>query len=66
MRRLFHRPPAYRLHKTTEQAVVRSLGKHVYLGPYGSQKSLVRYQQLLRDWEQQRHRQRAAGAAPEV
>jgi integrase len=56
MPRLFHRPPQYRLHKTTKQAVVSFFGKQVYLGPYGSQGSLERYQKLLKDWESQRHR----------
>ena len=56
MPRLFHRPPAYRLHKTTKQAVVSFFGKQVFLGPYGSQKSLERYQKLLTDWDLQRHR----------
>lgn len=56
MPRLFHRPPAYRRHKSTNQAVVSFFGKKLYLGPYGSQKSLERYQQLLKKWEAARHR----------
>ncbi|QDU56748.1 tyrosine-type recombinase/integrase [Aeoliella mucimassa] len=55
MPRLFHRPPKYRLHKTTKQAVVSFFGKHIYLGPYGSQKSHQRYQEVLKDWEAARH-----------
>ena len=57
MPRLFHRPPKYRLHKTTKQAVVSFFGKHIYLGPYGSQRSHQRYQELLKDWERKRDQQ---------
>lgn len=57
MPRLFHRPPKYRLHKTTNQAVVSFFGRHIYLGPFGSKKSLQRYQEVLREWEQARHRE---------
>lgn len=57
MPRLYHRPPAYRRNKSTNQAVVSYLGQKLYLGPYGSQKSLQRYQQLLKEWEVARHRQ---------
>jgi integrase len=60
MPRLFHRPPKYRFHKTTKQAVVSFFGKHIYLGPFGSQKSLRRYQELLKEWEQARKRDRAS------
>jgi integrase len=56
MPRLFHRPPAYRRHKSTNQAVVSFFGTKLYLGPYGSQKSLERYQDLLKKWESARHR----------
>ena len=56
MPRLFHRPPQYRLHHSTKQAVVSYFGKHIYLGPYGSQRSLERYQKLLKEWESERHR----------
>ena len=48
MPRLVHRPPAYRRHKSTQQAVVSFLGKKVYLGPYGSPHSHARYQELLK------------------
>ena len=58
MPRLFHRPPKYRLHKTTKQAVVSFFGKHIYLGPYGSQRSLQRYQEVLTEWEYLRDRER--------
>lgn len=57
MPRLFHRPPKYSLHKSTKQAVVSVSGKRVYLGPYGSKRSLQRYQEALKEWENTRHRQ---------
>ena len=57
MPRLFHRPPKYRLHKSTKQAVVSYFGKQVYLGPFGSPRSHERYQQLLKDWERARFKQ---------
>lgn len=56
MPRFIHRPPAYRFHKTTKQAVVSFLGKQIYVGPYGSQTSLEGYQQLLKKWGTARHR----------
>ncbi len=60
MPRLFHRPPQYRRHKSTNQAVVSFLGSKIYLGPYGSQQSHERYQELLKQWETARHEQRNA------
>lgn len=56
MPRLAHRPPAYCLHKSTHQAVVSLNGSKIYLGPYGSRRSLQRYQEVLKQWEQARHR----------
>lgn len=56
MPRLFHRPPKYSLHKSTKQAVVSVSGKRIYLGPYGSKRSLQRYQEVLKEWEDARHR----------
>jgi hypothetical protein len=56
MPRLAHRPPVYCLHKSTHQAVVSFNGSKIYLGPYGSRRSLQRYQEVLKQWEQQRHR----------
>ncbi len=53
MPRLFHRPPKYRRHKTS--AIVSLFGKRIHLGPYGSQKSHERYQELLKEWEETRH-----------
>ena len=55
MPRLFHRPPKYRFHKSTKQAVVSFFGETLYIGPYGSQKSHQRYQELLEQWEKRRH-----------
>lgn len=55
MPRLFNRPPKYRLHKTTNQAVVSYFGRHIYLGPYGSPKSHKRYQEVLTKWRKERH-----------
>ena len=57
MPRLFHTPPKYRRHKSTNQAIVHFGGRRVYLGPYGSEKSHRRYQQLLAEWREQRHDQ---------
>ncbi|WP_442484591.1 hypothetical protein [Aeoliella sp. SH292] len=64
MPRLFHRPPKYRFHKTTKQAVVSLFGKHIYLGPYGSRKSHQRYQEILKKWEKARHDEWAPDAKP--
>ena len=45
-----NRPPAYRLHKARNAAVVTITGKNHYLGPYGSPESYERYTQLLAEW----------------
>ena len=55
MPRLVHRPPSFRLHKSTQQAVVSLFGEKVYLGPYGSPRSHERYQEILKKWERLRH-----------
>jgi len=47
MPRLFHRPPKYRLHKGSSQAIVSIHGKRIYLGAYGTAKSHKRYRELL-------------------
>lgn len=57
MPRLFHRPPKYRLHKSTKQAIVSLFGERLYLGPYGSRRSHRRYQEVLKQWETARHDQ---------
>src|SRR5688572_16824960 len=59
MPRLVHRPPAYRRHKSTNQAVVSFFGDKIYLGSYGSPRSLMRYQELLKKWERARHQESA-------
>jgi hypothetical protein len=41
--------PAYRLHKSTGQAVVRINGKTIYLGKHGTEESQQRYHQALAD-----------------
>jgi len=45
-----NRPPAYRLHKARNAAVVTITGKNHYLGPYGSPESYERYAQLIAEW----------------
>jgi integrase len=50
MPRLLYRPPKYRLHKPTGQAVVSLCGRQVYLGKYGSPKSHERYEQEIAKW----------------
>lgn len=57
MPRLFHRPPKYGLHKSTKQAIVCHLGKVIFLGPHGSEKSHRRYQEFLEEWNVWRHQQ---------
>jgi integrase len=64
MPRLFHRPPKYRLHKSTKQAVVSFLGKTVFLGPYGSPKSHERYQRILQEWQEKRQPVEACAKKP--
>lgn len=50
MPRLFHRPPKYGHHKSTNQAIVCWGGRLIYLGPYGSQKSHDRYRAFIEEW----------------
>ena len=42
--------PAYQLHKHSGQAKVRIDGRDYYLGPYGSQESRHKYDDLLTEW----------------
>lgn len=63
MPRLFHRPPKYALHKGTKQAVVSIGGKRVYLGPYGSKRSHLKYQELIKQWQEDRHEQKVTAKA---
>lgn len=62
MPRLFHQPPKYRLHRSTNQAVISFFGKVIQLGPYGSEQSHQRYQELVGEWKARRH---AEAAQPE-
>lgn len=58
MPKLLNRPPKYRLHKSTGQAVVSVHGKVIQLGPFGSPRSHERYQEELANWRARRHEQR--------
>ena len=42
--------PAYLLHKPSGRGRVRIDGKDIYLGAYGSQESLDRYNDLVAEW----------------
>ncbi len=44
-------PPAYRLHKARQCAVVTIDGKNHYLGPYHSPESFERYSRLIAQWQ---------------
>lgn len=57
MPRLFHRPPKYGHHKSTNQAIVCHLGKIIFLGPYGSPKSHRKYVEFVEEWNVWRHQQ---------
>ena len=52
MPRLTSKPPKYRKHKATGQAVVTLNGKDFYLGPYGSKASRVEYDRITAEWLQ--------------
>ena len=54
MPRHYHRPPKYCLHKGTKQATVSINGQRIYLGPYGSPQSHIKYQQVLKQWQEKR------------
>jgi len=45
-----HRPPAYRLHKARNCAVVTIDGRNYYLGPFGSPESHEKYAHLVAEW----------------
>jgi integrase len=67
--KLINRPPAYRLHKSTGQAVISVHGRVIQLGPFGSQKSHARYQEELANWRAVRQKlelEQAAEPEPEV
>ena len=44
------RPPAYRLHKARQSAVVTIHGQNHYLGPFGSPESHEKYARLISEW----------------
>ncbi len=44
------RTPSYRLHKPTDQAVVRIQGRDHHLGKYGTLPSRQRYDELIAEW----------------
>jgi integrase len=44
------KPPSYRLHKASGQAVVTLHGKDYYLGPHGSLESRTRYERIVSGW----------------
>ena len=50
-------PPACRLHKRTNQAVVTIDGHEYYLGEYGSFESKKKYNRLIRVWLDRQERQ---------
>src|SRR5262245_39518000 len=58
------RPPAYRLHKARNLAVVTLAGKDHYLGAYGSPESHEAYARLIADWHASGRRLPAAPAGP--
>lgn len=64
MPRLFHRPPKYRLHKSTNQAVVSFNGQKHYLGPYGSLKSHQGYQKIVNQWKEACHQEQLESPTP--
>src|SRR6478672_255243 len=50
MPKLLHRPPAYRHHKASGQALVTLNGRDFYLGPWRSAESKQKYQRLISQW----------------
>ena len=48
--RIRTRPPSYRLHKPTGQAVVTLNGRDHYLGLHGTTESRVRYRRMLAEY----------------
>ena len=50
MPRLVHRPPKYRLHKGSGQAIVSINGRRLYLGVYGTPKSHELYEKAISEW----------------
>lgn len=52
MPRLANRPPKYRRHKASGQAIATIEGRDHYLGPYGSPESHEKYQCLVAQWNE--------------
>lgn len=50
MPRLLHRPPKYRMHRASGQALVTFEGRDHYLGAYGSKASRTEYDRLVGEW----------------
>ena len=50
MPRLVHKPPKYRLHKGSGQAIVSINGRRIYLGVYGTPKSHELYEKAISEW----------------
>ncbi len=50
MPKLKNRPPSYRLHRCSGQAIVTLNGRDHYLGVYGSPESQATYQRLVGEW----------------
>ncbi len=44
------RPPSYRLHRRTGQAVVTLVGRDIYLGKHGTPESREAYQRKIKEW----------------
>ena len=61
MPKLVNRPPKYRYHKSTGQAVVSINGRAIQLGPFGSEKSHQKYEELLGEWRELRRQQQPDG-----
>ncbi len=52
MPKLGNRPPSYRFHMASGQAVVTIDGRDHYLGRHGSAPSHERYSQLIAEWSE--------------
>lgn len=50
MPKLRNKLPAYRLHKSSNQAVVTLNGRDVYLGRYNSSESQERFKRVIQEW----------------
>lgn len=58
------KPPAYRLHKPSGQAVVRIEGRDNYLGKHGTEASQEAYRRLIADWATSPRTQAASSPSP--